>query len=70
MIKKNKKPLEESIKINKIDPKKIFNINCDFPVHQFVEKTELVPEIDEDYIFDQAHVVGRDRTITNFNSPV
>jgi cobaltochelatase CobS len=54
MIKKNQKPLGESIKINKIDPKKIFNIDCDFPVHQFTEKTELVPEIDEDYIFDQA----------------
>ncbi len=54
MIKKHKKLLEESIRINKIDPKKIFNINCDFAVHQFSERTELVPEIDEDYIFDQS----------------
>ncbi|MBL6665324.1 MAG: AAA family ATPase [Rickettsiales bacterium] len=37
----------------KIDPKKTFKINCDFDVYGFKEKSEYVPEIDINYIFDE-----------------
>lgn len=43
--------------LKKIDSKKIFNINCNFTVQGFEEKSEYVPKIDENYIFDE--------TITN-----
>ncbi len=41
------------MKTKKIDCKKVFNINCSFEVHGFVEKSEYVPAIDENYLFDE-----------------
>lgn len=38
--------------MKKIDCKKTFNINCDFEVHAFKEKSQFVPAIDETYLFD------------------
>lgn len=37
----------------KIDTKKLFGIACDFEVRGFAEKSEFVPTIDENYLFDQ-----------------
>jgi len=42
-----------SAKFTKIDTKKTFNINCDFNVKGFDEKSDLTPQIDPNYIFDQ-----------------
>lgn len=36
----------------KIDCKKIFGVACDFEVKGFAEKSDLVPALDENYIFD------------------
>ncbi len=36
----------------KIDCKKVFGINCDFEVKAFGDKSDLVPAIDENYLFD------------------
>ncbi|MBM3579431.1 MAG: cobaltochelatase subunit CobS [Alphaproteobacteria bacterium] len=36
----------------RIDCKKIFGVACDFEVRGFTEKSELVPAIDENYVFD------------------
>ncbi len=36
----------------KIDTKKIFGVACDFEVKAFAEKSEFVPAIDENYLFD------------------
>lgn len=36
----------------KIDTKKVFGVACDFEVKAFVEKSEFVPAIDENYLFD------------------
>lgn len=36
----------------KIDCKKVFGIEVDFPVFAFASKDELVPQIDENYIFN------------------
>ena len=40
-------------KLVKIDIKKTFNIQCEFDVFGFNEKSEYVPEIDPNYIFDE-----------------
>jgi len=39
-------------KLIKIDCKKVFGIACDFEIKGFVDKSELVPSIDENYVFD------------------
>jgi cobaltochelatase CobS len=39
--------------MKKIDCKKTFNINCDFDVYAFKDKSEYVPLIDESYLFDE-----------------
>jgi cobaltochelatase CobS len=36
----------------KIDCKKVFGLTCDFDVQAFKEKSEYVPAIDENYLFD------------------
>ncbi len=36
----------------KIDTKKVFGVACDFEVKAFAEKSEFVPAIDENYLFD------------------
>ncbi|NBV06888.1 MAG: AAA family ATPase [Proteobacteria bacterium] len=36
----------------KIDTKKVFSVACDFEVKAFEEKSEYVPTIDENYLFD------------------
>lgn len=38
--------------MKKIDPKKTFGITCDFEIHAFKEKSQYVPTIDENYLFD------------------
>lgn len=38
----------------KIDTKKIFGTACDFEIKAFAEKSEFVPTIDENYLFDPA----------------
>lgn len=37
----------------KIDIKKTFKINCGFDVYGFKEKSEFVPQIDKNYVFDE-----------------
>lgn len=37
----------------KIDTKKVFGIACDFEVQGFAQKSEFVPTIDENYLFDE-----------------
>jgi cobaltochelatase CobS len=39
--------------MKKIDCKKTFNINCDFDVYAFKDKSEYVPLTDESYLFDE-----------------
>lgn len=39
--------------MKKIDCKKTFNINCNFEVLGFEEKSPYVPQIDENYLFDE-----------------
>lgn len=39
--------------MKKIDCKKTFGFNCNFEIHGFKEKSELVPAIDETYLFDE-----------------
>lgn len=39
--------------MKKIDCKKIFGFDCDFAVEAFEEKTQYVPEIDANYVFDK-----------------
>ena len=46
------------MKTKKIDCKKIFNINCDFEIHAFEEKSQYVPEIDETYLFDEKTTIA------------
>jgi cobaltochelatase CobS len=41
------------MKLKKIDCKKVFNISCPFDVYGFAEKSEYVPAIDENYLFDE-----------------
>lgn len=41
------------IKLQKVDCKKLFNINCNFEVYGFATKSEHVPEIDKNYVFNQ-----------------
>lgn len=41
------------MKTKKIDCKKTFNISCPFEIQGFVEKSEYVPAIDENYLFDE-----------------
>ena len=41
------------MKLQKIDCKKVFNITCPFDVYGFAEKSEYVPAIDENYLFDE-----------------
>lgn len=36
----------------RIDCKKVFGVDCNFEVRAFKTKTEFVPEIDENYVFD------------------
>ena len=48
----------EIIPNNKINPKEVFGVNCNFEIYGFAEKTEHVPEIDTSYKFD------RDTTIS------
>ena len=38
--------------MKKIDTKKLFGVACDFEVKAFTEKSEFVPVIDENYLFD------------------
>ncbi len=38
--------------MKKIDCKKVFGIDCDFEVLGFKEKSQYVPQIDENYLFD------------------
>lgn len=38
--------------MKKIDTKKLFGVACDFEVKAFTEKSEFVPAIDENYLFD------------------
>ncbi len=38
--------------LKKIDSKKVFGVACDFEVKGFPEKSEFVPAIDENYLFD------------------
>ncbi len=38
--------------LKKIDSKKVFGVSCDFEVKAFPEKSEFVPAIDENYLFD------------------
>lgn len=40
--------------MKKIDTKKVFGIECDFEVKGFEKRSDHVPEIDENYIFDPA----------------
>ena len=40
----------------KIDCKKVFNINCNFEVKGIVDKNNNVPQIDNNYLFDQKTV--------------
>lgn len=42
----------------KIDCKKVFDVACDFEVHGFAEKSEYVPAIDENYLFDPKTTVA------------
>lgn len=42
----------EKINRKKIDSKEVFGCAVDFAVHGFEEKTEFVPEIDENYCFN------------------
>ena len=42
-----------STKLTTIDAKKTFKINSDFTIQAFEKKTDLVPQIDPNYIFDQ-----------------
>jgi len=37
----------------KIDAKKTFGISCNFEIKGFVEKSEFIPMIDENYLFDE-----------------
>lgn len=39
--------------MQKIDSKKIFGFNCDFEIRAFKQASQYVPEIDENYLFDQ-----------------
>jgi len=39
--------------MKKIDCKKTFNIDCDFEIYGFKDKSEYVPAIDENYLFDE-----------------
>jgi cobaltochelatase CobS len=39
--------------MKKIDPKKVFGISCPFEIQGFEEKSELVPKLDESYVFDE-----------------
>ncbi len=41
------------MKTKKIDTKKIFGITCNFDVVGFEEKSQYVPEIDKNYLFDE-----------------
>jgi len=41
-------------KLVKIDPKKLFKVKCDFDVFGFEEKSDYVPAIDKNYVFDEA----------------
>lgn len=38
--------------LQKIDCKKVFNVNCGFDIQGFIEKSAYVPAIDENYVFD------------------
>jgi cobaltochelatase CobS len=49
---KTKNPIKNSTTI-KIDCKKTFGFNCDFKIFGFKESSSLVPDIDENYVFDE-----------------
>src|SRR3990167_11399599 len=38
--------------MKKIDTKKVFEVDCDFEVKGFAARSEFVPAIDENYLFD------------------
>lgn len=39
--------------MKKIDSKKIFNINCPFEINALEEKSDLIPQLDKNYLFDE-----------------
>lgn len=39
--------------MKKIDSKKIFNINCPFEINTLEEKSDLIPALDKNYLFDE-----------------
>lgn len=42
----------------KVDTKKLFGIECNFDVFAFNDKSDLVPVIDENYLFDQSTTIA------------